>query len=569
MRKFSASFTALTVFFLCIEPLYSYGAPVAPDEQFVLARPTTSEQDFYGYTKAYIDESYALGSWSSLVGLKWENNDYSKKQTSGEVCSSIEAENCKNVTDFRYDAVFDVCSEVVLTNCILQVWASVENQPYIKGRMAERTSRNYEFTFAGSPSKGVPNGSTPSLWEFQGVNHEGGSQFLVSVTASKGAVGTGSLRPTGMIAAIQPVSKLRGNFYLPRVTGLREPSSVGVVWGIDAGKIGACVRVLSNSECALPWPHPNKIKYKLEIRVAKNLDLTNFLHGRITKPSASLDSISSSDNLLTVEAEPIQTPFINAWKKNSDISPELSAILDKLFYLGGGYEGRCDGTRAGCNFEIGPIQLNDAGIKQYKLWLKEFSDRATGVKSMWSVRTLDSHALYSTYGSDECVRKTSNIAGIVSTNANVYEGGPPRFSVRTQTLDYQVASPHFDSGGRVNSGSYDFVLDADVARCLYGFTNAPLRAELSVFGEQGEKKVATTVVGEKNGQLYFSAIGFEYSVPTLKVKLFQEKVETKPLVVPIPQTTIQKKQQITCTKGKVTKKVSGTNPKCPTGYKKK
>jgi hypothetical protein len=26
---------------------------------------------------------------------------------------------------------------------------------------------------------------------------------------------------------------------------------------------------------------------------------------------------------------------------------------------------------------------------------------------------------------------------------------------------------------------------------------------------------------------------------------------------------------ITCTKGKVTKKVLGVNPKCPTGYKKK
>jgi hypothetical protein len=36
-----------------------------------------------------------------------------------------------------------------------------------------------------------------------------------------------------------------------------------------------------------------------------------------------------------------------------------------------------------------------------------------------------------------------------------------------------------------------------------------------------------------------------------------------------PATQTKSKMSITCTKGKMVKKVSGINPKCPAGYKKK
>jgi hypothetical protein len=62
-------------------------------------------------------------------------------------------------------------------------------------------------------------------------------------------------------------------------------------------------------------------------------------------------------------------------------------------------------------------------------------------------------------------------------------------------------------------------------------------------------------------------------LPTIKVKLVQDK----PLgssAVPSKQTapvkkTVPKLKTINCVKGKMSKKVSGSNPKCPTGYKKK
>jgi hypothetical protein len=82
--------------------------------------------------------------------------------------------------------------------------------------------------------------------------------------------------------------------------------------------------------------------------------------------------------------------------------------------------------------------------------------------------------------------------------------------------------------------------------------------------------------------MYLSAKGFTYSSPTLKVKMSQDKVvevpatqqnlpsneapkqiEAAPVVKPAP------KKSITCVKGKTVKKVTGTIPKCPKGWKKK
>ena len=112
---------------------------------------------------------------------------------------------------------------------------------------------------------------------------------------------------------------------------------------------------------------------------------------------------------------------------------------------------------------------------------------------------------------------------------------------------------------------------SDIARCLYGFSSAPIKAEISITSDDGEKKVATTIVNEKNGWLYLSAKGFTFSSPTINVKLSQEQVVAIPTPTPsaVAKPVAKKSVTISCVKGKTTKKVSGTSPKCPTGYKKK
>jgi hypothetical protein len=87
------------------------------------------------------------------------------------------------------------------------------------------------------------------------------------------------------------------------------------------------------------------------------------------------------------------------------------------------------------------------------------------------------------------------------------------------------------------------------------------------------------------GGHYYAAWSFEFLIEDAKKflldteKIKEEKVtiptviqEPKPqVVVEVPTTPtviVQKKVTIICTKGKLKKKITSINPKCPTGYKK-
>jgi hypothetical protein len=159
----------------------------------------------------------------------------------------------------------------------------------------------------------------------------------------------------------------------------------------------------------------------------------------------------------------------------------------------------------------------------------------------------------------------------------ITSAGPPQFDQKEQALIYQVAGPHFEKDGKtLFRGTYDLVMRKDVAQCLYNFSNAPIKATISVINANGEEIVATEQLAERNDAsgewITLGKYGFTFSSPKLKVKLTQEKSAApavtagKPSAATKPATTT-KKNSITCIKGKLKKVVSGSKPKCPTGYR--
>jgi hypothetical protein len=85
--------------------------------------------------------------------------------------------------------------------------------------------------------------------------------------------------------------------------------------------------------------------------------------------------------------------------------------------------------------------------------------------------------------------------------------------------------------------------------------------------------VQTTFFKDDGKWIRFGAYGFTFSSPTLKIKLFEvgatdsSKSTVQEEVVILPKKVVAK--SISCIKGKISKKVSGVNPKCPSGFKKK
>jgi hypothetical protein len=130
------------------------------------------------------------------------------------------------------------------------------------------------------------------------------------------------------------------------------------------------------------------------------------------------------------------------------------------------------------------------------------------------------------------------------------------------SLDYKVVAPHFSHNGDVFLGTYDLLMSSEVARCIYNFSKAPISATISIVSSDGNTRVATTSINEKNGFLHLGAYGFEFSSPTIKVTLKQEPV--KEVVAPVRNSA---KRTITCLLGKTTKKITALKPVCPKGYK--
>jgi hypothetical protein len=186
-------------------------------------------------------------------------------------------------------------------------------------------------------------------------------------------------------------------------------------------------------------------------------------------------------------------------------------------------------------------------------WVDQFrnaaKDTAAAITTAWNFSTLNSQFA----NGNVCMSDKTRVVGVVTTNATALSDGIPVFA--KGMLDYKVAGLHYAPDSKtLNEGTYDLIMRSDVARCLYGFTSAPVSAKISITGEAGENKVATTVVAEKDGWIKLGAYGFTFSSPTISVKLSQAKAV---------------KTTITCTKGKLVKKVTGVGPKCPAGYKKK
>jgi hypothetical protein len=203
-------------------------------------------------------------------------------------------------------------------------------------------------------------------------------------------------------------------------------------------------------------------------------------------------------------------------------------------------------------------------------WLEMFrdlaNDRASGESVVWSLSTIDG------ISNNVCLADSSRVLGIVTTNATVYDGNVPSFN--GGELQYKVAGMHYRPDGKsLSQGTYDMVMRSDTARCLYGFSEAPIKASISVLSNEGSAQVATTSSGERDGWLYLSAKNFTFSTPTIKVKLSQEVPPTSPAQVAEkskPEASLGKREskKVLCVKGSKTLTLKSKKSKCPKGYKK-
>ena len=480
------------------------------------------------------------------------------------LCKTLDDLNCTSGYAIKAINFLPPCTAAIVQNCIASLYAVDGSGKKFVGKFDRYVAEGSSHEYPANEKYNLPLGKGQgSIWTIPGLKNGAGNEgYYVGARFDMWASFGGgrifeNFYPNRMLAGISPVSTKLGDFAINVPSDSTNPSSDGSAnGGVGSGNSSRdqswknCV-VVETGKCYMSANFPEGYRFGLTLKLGATLK--GWFHGRVYQPVVNVktEAVGGAEEL-TVEALPVIVPTIEERIPSTEVTPELRDFLRNNEVSNGfGY--------------VMPESSGKNSFEHTKLWIPLIKDKATTSFSYWSIRTLDNinDAVIA-----NCTKSDGALSGLVTTNSLVYNAGPPGFDRSTQNLNYKVLSTHYAADGSIAKGTYDLIMSSSVARCIYGFTNAPISASLTILSEDGSPQVATQVINEKNGWLTLSAAGFSYSSPTIAVKLTQEK---SAVATPISKTPswAQSTKTITCVKGKTTKKVSGFNPKCPTGYKKK
>ena len=560
--------TVLIGFALVAGSASSVRASDIPDEQFVIGNPSSSAPSL----GVVIEDSQKLkNTFSTLQAFTpGETSNGQTKVKSVVNCTAVGAPGCESDKFFNYMANLELCSNSLTTDCVLSVEASDSSGKSLKVNYVGSFPAKMPYAFKGNPGLNLPSGGSTFLVDIPEAPHAGGSKYLIVAQMVGNKQLNQSKFDLGQFnSGIFAVSLISGDYIVagPSIEAsafqaLGWVSNSRIPWDRKNNKRGTCAQS-SETECLIAWPLPLDIQFGLNLKF--HTRITGWLHGRTTNTTADIEKSADGDQLLKVSGRASIVPTVYAWFEKSN----LPATIDSYYKL------NPDGLKSGTGFgerdpktnEI-PSMMKDTfnyyerELNEALAWYAALGDKAPFAPTQWSIRSTGNGG-----DSKGCFNQNPGLSGVVSTNSNFFISGPPEFNKSEDSLDYKVASPHFLPNGEVFKGTYNLVIKSEVARCLYGFTAAPVSASVSVVSSDGTSQVATSILGERNGWLYLTAAGFTFSSPTVRVKLTQPKAEGNPSKSSIARAA--SKKSITCLKGKTTKKVTAVNPKCPIGYKKK
>ncbi len=420
------------------------------------------------------------------------------------------------------------CSLSESPYCLEKLEVAAPGQEFKEALFVKRAAGG--LTHRSDKKTALIEASTPSIFEAVDAPNAGGSAgYSVAVRIDQHFNHkTGRYEPGNVIADVSPFKERQGN-YTPLSFVGGDPRFAYAGGGVTVG----CVW-LEVGTCGYRQDYVEGTKVRLTIKVPSSLG--GWFSGRMKDPQISISSAGTGVSRLVVSAEPVTIPQLAYAKKKADIK------IEKTFNIGRGGTGKGEfwGVSSG-----GPG--GEDVFKFINLYRDAMKDTSVGTITAWNMMTIAGN------NGNYCLNDKSKVLGIVTTNAMGYDTGSPEF--RDGFLSYKVGGLHYMPDGKTEvQGTYDLVMRSDTARCLYGFTKAPISATVSVVGGDNAP-VATTVVRESNGWLKMAAYGFTFSEKTVRVKMSQ-----KPAAV---------KNTITCVKGKVVKKITAVGPVCPAGFRKK
>ena len=535
---------------------------------------------YTGLSEPYPWPEYSVSKLKALVPVdpgkqELRSGNQIKGQFITPLCASASDPHCANSILTNADLVIPPCYTAADRVCIEGLEIGAEGKPL------ESAALDHELATNKTPADaklGLPAGGSASIWNAPSLAHQGNAlSYAVIVTQTyqldKRIAGSSQkFGPWSFDAKVIPVNMKKGRYCGFEFIEVKNHLFEGDVNFSSQMAGDGCDFNLPYKECILTeqgfCAAPAQFLPNTRVALTLRMDsrVTGWLFGRMKDVDVAITSLDANNNKLRVEATSVNllSGTASVAKKDFIKYPDLYAYM-KSRDLGLGDRKFEDVLAAPGRVWFGDIAVSD--FDAFKVWEQLIKPNP---EDNWRWN-FGSNSDTSKQNCEGQIGK-DKLIGLVTTNAPIYASGAPAFT--DGSLSYKVAGLHFKADGTLFKGSYDLAIRSDFARCLYGFSNAPIRASVSVLSSDGStQNVATELVTEKNGWMTLSAKNFTFSQPTIKVKLLQDKpvnsgTETRKQAAPAVKS-VSKLKVIVCIKGKMIKKVSGSNPKCPTGYKAK
>lgn len=453
-------------------------------------------------------------------------------------CNDFTSTQCdlnKNSTWFEQYSILPHCESDKQRNCVSALSITLPGKDQVDAQFV----RNIEgIKFAPIDSLGLYEATTVSLWNAPNAPSVGGStDYAVNVRARL-HYSTQDQRfiTESMSAIVMPYRVLQDARYTfpvgSTIQNAKGTKNLGVA---ISGIAHECVWN-ETGKCGVLQDFVDGTIVKLSTRITN--EIGGWFKGRLEQPNISVTPLDKFTNLVSVEAKAATVPRMQVAISRESAPADINDIFVHSGVMGDIFSGQ--------------PALSDSSGQMAWTYLSKFKsyakDTAAATTRLWSFASVPAGS-----GSN-CLSDTDKVLGIVTTNSMVYEGKAPAF--KSGYINYTVGGLHFMPDGKTPvTGSYDLVMRSTVARCLYGFSTAPISATISIIDSSEAGSIATTSFNESNGWVHFSAKGFGFSVPQIKVKITQSKNAK------VTITCVSKKNV------KLTKRITAVKPACPTGYK--
>ena len=522
-----------------------------------------------------------------------------------------------------FRGVFPACTTADTTDCIKSIEYQDSQSNWIKGQLdsyfpveednesipGKNAYKLTESIYSENPVKDsiLPKSARSSIWTFPGIEHSGGSKFLVTFTIFRGGNDKQLLPSTApteisivpISDSIQFISKAELDERMPYLSLIGEPNSKTRCY-YDPSVL--------KKYCTKREEFTNMKPIRITVNFKKHLDIfqiVDWFTARNQNTEISMKKLVDSSADLTFQGIPISInsaeSFRPATVENYILGRKIMNIAFEATQQPGIKPYSFDLSQTKCfnptpyNWipncsEFADMTLHGGGSAEeasgYFTWReleKYFPILPKDAVTVWNFKTMNPA------GKDfldllKCSSRTEP-SGVLSSNASLLVPSPPKWNKENESLDYNLASTHLDTNGKVVTGFYELRVSTAVAKCLWGNDLSQAKAQIQILSasENAVQNVEVSTLQIKDGYISFQTSGFHYSANEIKMKIIGAKnlqtqesaipnISAAPAATPSASSPVLKpnqKQTITCIKGKATKKVTAVNPKCPAGFKKK